>query len=97
MAKGIVIAVLTGLVTWLLTRRKNNAEINKMEGETTETAVTIWREMAHDFKAELTELKRLVDELKSENEQLKKIVAELKTENLNLKKEIEILSKKSNY
>jgi predicted RNase H-like nuclease (RuvC/YqgF family) len=81
LVKIAITAALTGLITWLLTRRKHNAEIKVSEVNTIETATKIWRELAQELKKEVDELRTIVDELKEENQKLKQEVYSLQKSN----------------
>lgn len=84
----IIATVFSSAFTWILTRKKHSAETEKIEVETLDTAVKIWREMAAelklsniDLKKEVKELQKLVFQLKLENEKLREEMKEFKTQN----------------
>lgn len=83
---GIVGAV-TGTITWLFTRRKQDAEtkITEATAHTTELdaidkAVGIWRNLAQDLKKEVDELRNLISELREENDKLHQEINKLREE-----------------
>ena len=74
---GIVGAV-TGTITWLFTRRKQDAEtkITEATAHTTE----LWRNLAQDLKKEVDELRNLISELREENDKLHQEINKLREE-----------------
>ena len=83
---GIIATGCTALITFILTRRKSNAEIKKIEAETegqeidnAESLIALW--------------KQLVGELRQEVKDLTAEVVGLRTENLLLKAEMKKLEK----
>lgn len=83
----IIIAVLssgavTGLVGWILARRKNTADAQKSELDVVEQAIKIWREMTEDLKKE-------VEASRAENAVLRKEIAKLRCTNEKIVKALE--------
>lgn len=75
------------ILTYLLTRKKQNADIRATEASThineltaTEKAVAIWRSLSEDLSKEVTELRNLIGELRVENEKLHAEIANLREE-----------------
>lgn len=77
-----LIPVITGSVgaflSWLITKKKNNADAQLSEVEGVEIATKIWRELAEEMTKKVDELRKLVDELKIENGKLQQEINELK-------------------
>jgi len=77
-------AMIAALVTWIFTRKKNHAEIVKIEVDTVAEVARIWRELSDELQEQLKELKGKYDDLhkevkglRSENNQLKKQINNL--------------------
>jgi peptidoglycan hydrolase CwlO-like protein len=68
-------------VTWVFSRRKQNAETVQTELDNVQKAVEIWRQAAEDLKTE-------VAQLRGEVKDLQKVVADLYKENLSLKEQV---------
>lgn len=95
----IILSGLTAALTWIFARKKNTAELNKIEMDTEkvesdiETAgitnlrslIAIYKEISEDLKRELTQVH---DECLA----LRKEVQELRKENQHLKVQLEILN-----
>lgn len=80
-----VSALLGGAIGWLLTRKKQAADLKGTELDNVEDAVKIWRELAEGFESRFKLLESEVKALREENESLRKQVTELHIENVNLK------------
>lgn len=57
---------------WFFGRKKQRAEASLQELDAVEKAVSIWRQIAQDLKAELQEQKIKIDSLSQEVEELRK-------------------------
>jgi peptidoglycan hydrolase CwlO-like protein len=68
-------------VTWLFSRKKQQAETVQTELDNVQKAVEIWRQTAEDLKKE-------VEQLRAEVKELQKVVADLHKENLALKEQV---------
>lgn len=86
----------SSLVTWIFTRRKQNAEVASNELENVEKAVAIWRQIASDLEGKFTalqsevlELRKQVIKVEVENEKLKSQNSELQAEIDELRKTIQ--------
>jgi DNA primase large subunit len=73
---------ITGLVGWILARRKNMADAQKSELDVVEQAIGIWREMTEEFKKE-------IDALRAENALLRKEITNLRCTNQKIVKALE--------
>lgn len=95
--------IITAVITWLVSRQKSKAEINKLMAETdtiqirnVEAVVNFWKEQAEEFKKELKELKieheRLYDKLEEtlkDNELLREELSNVKQEMSTLQRQLE--------
>jgi predicted RNase H-like nuclease (RuvC/YqgF family) len=81
---GILAGTLSSVVTWLLTRKKYNSEVENGNIQNMQESLEFYVKLADDYKA------RLTAEIDSHNAE----VAELKRENAELKKEIREQEKK---
>jgi predicted nucleic acid-binding Zn-ribbon protein len=59
----------SSLVTWLFSRKKQEAETKASELDNVEKAVEIWRKMAEDLKAEIRENREENTKLRQQMEQ----------------------------
>ena len=75
---GILAGTLSSVVTWLLTRRKYNSEVENGNIQNMQEALEFYKTLSDDYKT------RLEDEIKGHNAE----VVELKAENAELKKEL---------
>ena len=75
---GILAGTISSVVTWLLTRRKYNSEVENGNIQNMQEALEFYKTISDDYK------RRLEDEIKGHNAE----VAELKIENAELKKEL---------
>jgi predicted RNase H-like nuclease (RuvC/YqgF family) len=73
----VIAAALASLITWFLSRKKTNAETDKLELEIIQT----WKNIADDLRGEVTRLTDKCDHLAQEVETFRK-------ENMALKKEL---------
>ena len=69
--------ILTAVIGWLLGKRKASADARSTEMDSVDKAITIWRELAQDFKTEVEELRVEVSQLREENNKLTKEVNRL--------------------
>lgn len=90
-------------ITWLIARKKNDAETRKTNAETEhldleniEKHYELYRKLLDDFSTQVTQLRLEISELHDQNAQLKKQVVEFVKENSALKIEIELLTRKVN-
>ena len=81
---GILAGTLSSVVTWLLTRKKYNSEVENGNIQNMQESLEFYVKLADDYKA------RLTAEIDSHNAE----VAELKKENAELKREIREQEKK---
>lgn len=81
---GILAGTISSVVTWLLTRRKYNSEVENGNIQNMQESLEFYVKLADDYK------KRLTAEIDSHNAE----VAELKKENAELKREIREQEKK---
>lgn len=98
---GILAAAGSSAVTWLFTRKKQEAEVKTNELDNVEKAVEIWREMASDLRGqfsavqtELLALQKEVIEVRYDNARLKEENAALKANQATLQAEIDELKAK---
>lgn len=75
---GILAGTLSSVLTWLLTKKKYNSEVENDNIQNMQEALEFYKAISDDYKI------RLEDEIKSHNAE----VAELKAENAALKKEL---------
>ena len=75
---GILAGTISSVVTWLLTRKKYNSEVENGNIQNMQEALEFYKTISDDYK------RRLEDEIKGHNAE----VAELKAENAELKKEL---------
>ena len=75
---GILAGILSSVVTWLLTRKKYNSEVENGNIQNMQEALEFYKTISDDYK------RRLEDEIGGHNAE----VAELKAENAELKKEL---------
>lgn len=84
----VMLSAIPATVTWLLARRKNNADAKSGELDNVSKAITVWRElsegMEHRFKEE-------IDELRKENCELQQQVTIVMKENVELKEQMNAL------
>ena len=92
--------VVTAITSYLVGREKMKAEVKKdntsaqrEEIDTVKEAILIWRDMAEQFKTEVSHLSEEVVNLKSENETLLKEIEHMRKENALLRSEVEELRK----
>lgn len=67
-------SIITGVATWLVTRKKNMAEVSASELDNVEKALVIYRSIINDLNGkikqleqELEEMERVVSEHKNKN------------------------------
>lgn len=82
-----IVAIATGTMAWLFTKKKQDAEtkVTEATAHTTELdaidkAVGIWRNLAQDLKKEVDELRNLISELREENDKLHQEINKLREE-----------------
>lgn len=80
-----LLTVAGSMITYLVARKKNDAELRKIEAETDNTeleavdkAVKIWRELAAELSRQLKEVKEEIESLRRENILLKADLKKLK-------------------
>ena len=83
----VVIAASTATITWIFSRKKQNAEIKKSELDNVEQAIVIWRGLAED-------LGKKVDDLTIKCEALSTEIEALRTENRSLKSNMRMFNNK---
>ena len=95
----IFLSGLTAALTWIFARKKNTAELNKIEMDTEkvesdiETAgITNLRSLIAIYKEISEDLKRELNQVHNECLALRKEVQELRKENQHLKMQLEILN-----
>ena len=74
-------ALISAFTTWLVTRRKTNADIMKAEVDTVASVIEIWKELN-------AELQKGIDELQQKYDVLHEEVKKLRQENATLKREL---------
>lgn len=75
---GIIAGAISSIVTWLLSRKKYNSEVDQSNINNMKESLDFYKTLSDDYK------QRLASEIDSHNQE----VAELKRENAELKKEI---------
>ncbi len=72
-------------ITWFVTKRKNQADIRKIESETdnselaaVDKAVKIWRELAAELNTQFIAVKKELEEVRKENLALRNEVYQLR-------------------
>lgn len=85
---GILAAPFAALVTWLLNRKKNVAEIYNALSESSQTAVETMQLTMNELRTELEEARRKIDALIDENELLRQDLHDLKDQNERLMHQI---------
>lgn len=100
--EGIVMVIITASVTYFFTRKKQQAEVEKIEAETTKIEIDaaaatsqLWQEIIAQMRIEVNSLKQVVSELKQENLKLKSEISQLKLENEKLKLRFELSQNKA--
>ena len=72
-----VSSTIAATVAWFFSRRKYTSEVNSSELENVKQAISIWKEMAIDLKAQLDETKLELEEtratLRDVNKRLREI------------------------
>jgi len=84
----LFISTIPATVTWLLARRKNNADTKNSELDNVGKAITIWRELNEDMEERFN---RQVEELRKENCNLQQRVTIVMKENEELKTQMNAL------
>ena len=87
----VIAGVLSSVVTWLLSKKKYNTEVDNNIIANMQKSLEFYKTLADDYK------KRLEEEIRGHNEEVaevKKESAELRQENLELKKELREQEKK---
>ena len=81
-----IVAVITSAITFLLSRRKNQADIKALEIANEEKAVAIWRNLCEDLKGEVEQLRHDMKTLRGE-------LAGVERENRNLRAMVDSLNR----
>lgn len=85
----------SSLVTWLFSRKKQQAETKASELDNVEKAVEIWRKMAEDLKAEIRENReennKLRQQLETQDEQIKSLRKTMDTMKAQFEAEIQMV------
>jgi len=76
----IIPAIVTNIITWLLSRRKYRAQSQALELDNVQNALDIYRDMILDLKKELENLREKIIVVVNENEMLGKQMEELRKE-----------------
>ncbi len=77
--------ILAVTVTWVLKRRKTNAEAESLELDNVEKMARIWRNLSGEMEQRFS---REIDSLKTENEALQNKINQVMQENRTLKKQM---------
>jgi len=85
---GVLAAPFAALITWLLNRKKNVAEIYNALSESSQTAVETMQLTMNELRIELEEARRKIDALIVENELLRQDLHDLKDQNVKLMTQI---------
>lgn len=85
---GVLAAPFAALITWLLNRKKNVAEIYNALSESSQTAVETMQLTMNELRIELEEARRKIDALIEENELLRQDLHDLKDQNERLMHQI---------
>lgn len=80
----LVPSLVTACITWIVSRKKNDAEANEIGIKSVSGAVKIWQDLASEFKKEVDELKVLVHQYRAENEHLRHEIKQIE-QKFNLK------------
>ncbi len=100
----ILSSVVTSIVTWLLTRRKINAEAESSELDNVAKAVKVWRELNEELelrfnheidllRRENCDLRNQVSEVMKKNEEMRAQMEALEIENRKLIEQLMIFNK----
>lgn len=87
----VIAGTLSSVVTWLLSRKKYNSEVDQSNIKNMQESLEFYKTLSDDYK------KRLEEEIQGHNTEvaeLKRESAELRQENLELKKELREQEKK---
>ncbi|MBY0245839.1 MAG: hypothetical protein K2Q03_10320 [Sphingobacteriaceae bacterium] len=88
MISGATASILTYVVTWFLTRKKQEVDVSKVELENVAKVIEIWRELAERLTIKVELLTKEVDRLTDRCETLSKDLDRLNHENKSLKRAI---------
>ena len=100
----LFISAVPATITWLLARRKNNADAKSGELDNVEKAITIWRNLTEaqearfnnqieELRKENCDLQHQVTIVMKENESLKSQMNALESENKKLISQLKIFNK----
>jgi FtsZ-binding cell division protein ZapB len=78
---GVLAAPIAAVITWLLNRKKNVAEIYSALSESSQTAVETMQLTMNELRIELEESRKKIDLLIKENEMLRTDLRSLKQQN----------------
>lgn len=84
----LFISLVPATITWLLARRKNNADAKSSELDNVEKAITVWRKLSEGMEKRFT---HEIEELRKENSDLQQQVATVMKENFELKEQMNAL------
>ena len=84
----VMLSAIPATVTWLLARRKNNADAKSGELDNVEKAITIWRSLT---EAQEVRFNNQIEELRKENCDLQQQVSLVMKENVELKEQMNAL------
>lgn len=94
----IMSSIVTATFTWVISRQKSKAKVNKLLAETdtikiknVEAVVNFWKEQAEEFKKELQDLKQEHEKLYDKLEEVLHENGLLRDELAQVKKEMAIL------
>jgi len=84
----VMVSAIPATLTWLLARRKNNADAKNSELDNVEKAITIWRNLT---EAQEARFNNQIEELRKENCDLQHQVTIVMKENNELKEQMNAL------
>jgi len=84
----VILSAIPATVTWLLARRKNNADAKTSELNNVDKAIKIWRDLTEGME---DRFKYQIDELRKENCDLQQQVTIVMKENNELKEQMNAL------
>ncbi len=74
---GGVSSLITAIITWFLSRKKQSVEVKSTELDNVNKATSIWRELAEDLKKQVDDLRKGQQRIFEENKLLRKEVLQL--------------------
>lgn len=84
----VMLSAIPATVTWLLARKKNNADVKTSELNNVDKAIKIWRELSEGMESRFN---REIEELRKENCDLQQQVTIVMKENNELKEQMNAL------